>query len=201
MPVFQKGNKWRFKKGHNFGKRFKKGNIPWNKKERFKKICPICGKEFEIIFSRVKTAKFCSRKCYGLSCKGKKLTEERKTKIGLSLKGIERSENTRKRISESRLRKTGGKTSKGQRFKSLTKYKEWRNSNFCRDDWTCQKCKDRGGRLDVHHKFNFAQFPKLRISVENGITLCRSCHSLFHRLYGKKNNTPKQLMEFLKHGK
>ena len=34
MPIFQKGNKWRFKKGHKFGRRFKKGNIPWNKKKK-----------------------------------------------------------------------------------------------------------------------------------------------------------------------
>lgn len=31
----------------------------------------------------------------------------------------------------------------------------------------------------------------------NGITLCKNCHKLFHKTYGIKNNTRKQLLKFL----
>lgn len=60
-----------FKIGHSFGKRFQKGQIPWNKKGLIIKRCVICEKEFRIKFYRKNTARFCSRKCHGKSIKGK----------------------------------------------------------------------------------------------------------------------------------
>lgn len=41
---------------------FKKGNIPWNKKEYLKRICLVCNKVFFVKPSRYK-AKFCSSVC------------------------------------------------------------------------------------------------------------------------------------------
>jgi hypothetical protein len=66
-----------------------------------------------------------------------------------------------------------------------------------RDNWTCQKTGVRGGRLVVHHIKNFSQFPELRTSIENGITLSYSAHNQFHKIYGKVNNNNEQLQEFL----
>ena len=74
----------------------------------------------------------------------------------------------------------------------------WRESVFARDNWTCLKCKIRGGKLCSHHIQNFSQFPELRTSIENGLTFCRKCHIKLHKIYGKKNNTKKQIDEFTK---
>lgn len=41
---------------------FKKGMIPWNKKEKVTLICQFCQKEFIVPFGQ-KNAKYCSRKC------------------------------------------------------------------------------------------------------------------------------------------
>lgn len=57
-------------------------------------------------------------------------------------------------------------------------YQEWRNSVFERDDYTCQNCGKRGGRLNADHLKPFALYPKLRFKVSNGRTLCMECHNL-----------------------
>lgn len=76
-------------------------------------------------------------------------------------------------------------------------YKLWRKSCYERDNYTCQKTGVSGGRLVVHHLNNFAEFPELRTAIDNGITLSDQSHREFHKLYGRKNNTKKQIDEFV----
>ncbi len=59
-------------------------------------------------------------------------------------------------------------------------YQEWRDAVFKRDDYTCQDCNKRGGRIVAHHIKFFSLFPELGFDVDNGRTLCRSCHSKLH---------------------
>ncbi len=74
----------------------------------------------------------------------------------------------------------------------------WRNEVFKRDDYTCQCCGKRGGKLNAHHIFSFKKYIDLRLDINNGITLCKECHKRFHKKYGNKGrNTLKQLIEFL----
>ena len=73
----------------------------------------------------------------------------------------------------------------------------WRKEVFKRDNYTCQKCKQRGGELNAHHIFNYASYVELRTDINNGITFCKECHVLFHTLFSKKNNNDIQVKEFL----
>jgi len=77
------------------------------------------------------------------------------------------------------------------------RYNEWRKNVYTKDNYICQKCSQRGGKINAHHIENYSSNKKLRLKISNGITLCRKCHSEFHNKYGKKKNNRYQLQEFL----
>lgn len=153
--------------------------------------------------------------------KGRKVSEETRRKIGLAnsvaLKGRKLSKEhikkmmnrkasieTKKKLSE--LRKgekhhnwQGGITPINAKIRNSFEVKLWKKVCLERDDFTCQKTGERGGDLVVHHINNFADFPELRTTISNGITLSEKAHREFHKKYGKRNNTKGQLEEFLKH--
>lgn len=49
-------------------------------------------------------------------------------------------------------------------------------SDFMRDDYTCQKCQVRGGKLNADHIKPWALYPELRYAIDNGRTPCLNCH-------------------------
>lgn len=94
----------------------------------------------------------------------------------------------------------GGTSEPRLRIKQSEKYKQWRQAIFIRDNFTCQKCFKKGGKLEAHHIKRFAVF--LQEIKENlplidlyeaamiysplweliiGITLCKECHHKEHR--------------------
>lgn len=60
--------------------------------------------------------------------------------------------------------------------RSRTELREWRKAVFLRDDYTCQVCGNRGGKLNAHHIKSYVLYPDLREDVGNGRTLCEPCH-------------------------
>lgn len=59
-------------------------------------------------------------------------------------------------------------------------YKCFRKRVLERDGYTCRHCgstKD----LHVHHILPYAYYPEERINIDNGITLCKTCHYKEHR--------------------
>ena len=69
-----------------------------------------------------------------------------------------------------------GLTKMNERIRKSKIYKDWRNIIFKRDDHTCVLCGSRGGILNVDHIKPFAKYPELRLSIDNGRTLCDKCH-------------------------
>ena len=67
-------------------------------------------------------------------------------------------------------------------IRNSKEYSCWRKQVFERDEYTCQICGKRGGKLNAHHKVRFADCPEKRLDIDNGITLCESCHKQVHHL-------------------
>lgn len=64
-------------------------------------------------------------------------------------------------------------------------YYRWRDKVKERDKKTCQVCGEKRRRqLTVHHLKDYSNHPKYRLSVKNGITLCKKCHKKFHKWMG-----------------
>jgi hypothetical protein len=130
---------------------------------------------------------------------GKKLSDETKILIGIASTGRKHSKETLIKISGINAHRwKGGITSENVAIRQSIELKLWRESVFARDNWTCQKYGLRGCKLCAHHIKNFAEYPELRTSIENGITFSDKAHREFHKKYGRKNNTLEQLIEFLK---
>ena len=106
----------------------------------------------------------------------------------------------------------GGITPLRVLIRNLIEYKNWRKEVFKRDDFTCQECGQRGGKLEAHHKKSFSkllseflkeydQFSpiedketlvRLAIkykdfwNIDNGQTFCKDCHKLTDNYKNKK---------------
>lgn len=81
--------------------------------------------------------------------------------------------------------------------RNRTKSKEWRKAVYERDNYTCVVCGHHGGSLNAHHLEAYDKNESMRFDVDNGVTLCPSCHIKFHQIYGFGGNTKKQFLEWL----
>lgn len=75
----------------------------------------------------------------------------------------------------------GGVSPINTRIRQSLEYRQWRESVFKRDNYTCQECSAHTGnghrvRLHADHIKPFAHFPELRFELTNGRTLCKQCH-------------------------
>lgn len=69
--------------------------------------------------------------------------------------------------------------------RKTSEYRNWRKSVFERDNYTCQICGNRGGKLNAHHIERYRNCIERRTDISNGITLCYSCHKKVHHMEGK----------------
>lgn len=184
---------------------FQKGHIPWNKnKKRSQGVKARISKRVKALWQNPKYREHMREVHRGKtsSMKGKHHSKETKDRISKRLIGRRLLKTTRKKIGEAEKRERhwnwkGGITSTNIKIRNSLKSKKWKNNIFVRDNWTCQKCKKKGVELEAHHILRFSQFPKLKFDINNGVTLCKSCHGKFHKIYGRKNNKRKELKDFL----
>jgi len=151
-------------KEKGFGK-WMKGRTPWNKGKKGVQKGHWKGKKMPLDL-RLKLSE---------AQKGKKkapFSEEHRRNIGLSKKG-----------SKSPFWR-GGVAIENKRIRASIDFRLWREAVFARDNWTCQECEIRGGELHPHHIKAFSLFPELRFAIDNGVTLCASCHRKTNN-YGK----------------
>lgn len=70
----------------------------------------------------------------------------------------------------------GGVCGKDRRERNSAAASHWRAEVMKRDDYTCQICNKRGGRLSADHILPWSMYPELRYELRNGRTLCWPCH-------------------------
>jgi len=132
---------------------------------------------------------------------GRTLSEEIKEKISKALKdrySVEKHHNIGKWGKDNPNWNSNLTNEDRQHTRTYPEYKDWRDSIFERDSYTCQVCNNRrGGNLAAHHIESYNSNKELRTTLSNGITLCKKCHMNFHHQYGYGDNTKKQFKEFL----
>lgn len=83
-----------------------------------------------------------------------------------------------------------------EKGRNIEGYSKFIKTILKRDNYTCQCC-GRNIELEVHHLYSYSKHKELATDINNGITLCRKCHKIFHYKYGQGENTKKQFEEFL----
>ena len=148
-----------------------------------------------------------SRKKLSDSIKGRKMpprTEEWKRKMSIAQKGKPKplvSERLKGNIPWNKGKKCpqlsgqkchlwkGGISLKNRterrNIMSSLEYKLWRKSVFERDNFTCVFCGQVSGDIEADHIKSFSSHPELRFAIDNGRTLCHSCHKKTDN-YGNK---------------
>lgn len=161
---------------------------------RINKICIQCGSAYSVRKSRG-NSKFCSIRCNGDSRKGmvnKALQIGRSKVVGEAhpLYGKKLPEWWRKKISDNHADVKGEKSPswKGginppnDTFRKSKEYKKWRTSVLERDKYTCVECGDNDSKVIADHIKTFCLHPELALSIDNGQTLCKRCHSVKNML-------------------
>lgn len=128
------------------------------------------------------------------------LTEEAKKKIGVALTGRTTwAKGKHWKIPQDFERKSrattgnknpawkGGVTPEHQRIRNSREHSDWSKNVIRRDNFTCSMCNIRGGSLIAHHIKSFSDYPDLRFIMDNGVTLCKSCHRKLHQLERDRN--------------
>ena len=152
-------------------------------KESFRKIekfCP-CGKKLKLNNNRdIKRKNYCSQKCMGYYI-GKKRFKEF-YQLFARKSNCEKTNKKKSHKGKNHPKWIKDRTKlKSKRMSTSPEVKTWRLSVFARDNFTCVICNKVGGKLNAHHILSWENYPNRRFDINNGITMCYSCHKEFHR--------------------
>lgn len=65
-----------------------------------------------------------------------------------------------------------------------------------RDKYYCDICKNNDDKMTVHHLDGWSWSIVGRFDPTNCVSLCRYCHTLFHKIYSQIDNTRFQFLDF-----
>ncbi len=96
----------------------------------------------------------------------------------------------------------GGITPFNKELRNFIKFIGWSRKVLKRDSYTCERCKNRGGKLVAHHiislsyirdYFNIntikeAEKYDILYDTSNGVTLCENCHNMYHKKHRNRRN-------------
>jgi 5-methylcytosine-specific restriction endonuclease McrA len=121
-------------------------------------------------------------KCYRIGSRGKPATArqmeilKRGRLVVHSNKGSHWNGESRKKVSgKNSHRWEGGKTTEHAKIRNSFEMRVWKRQILERDDFTCQVCHTRGGKLRADHIKPFSLYPELRLDLNNGRTICLEC--------------------------
>ena len=107
---------------------------------------------------------------------GRIYSAEERTKLGRLISRATKGKPHPNQSGEKHPQWRGGVTPINEKIRRSLPYKAWRTTIFQRDDYTCQDCSKRGGKLHADHIKPFCNYPELRFEISNGRTLCDACH-------------------------
>lgn len=190
------------------GKRMKAMGIPIrSQKETPRKkrgqynMCPQCEIKFYVYQSTKDTRRYCSKICQDKATpKFSAIVQCEACNVGVkrTLKELKRVNSKQYfcsvecgRIGHSAYWQgisvkdwDGYKTNDNDRVRATIEYNEWRTAVFKRDNYTCVECSSsKSGTLNAHHIHPRRDYPELIFDINNGVTLCKSCHE---ETYGKE---------------
>lgn len=84
-----------------------------------------------------------------------------------------------------------------ERGRKYPEYYDFLRTVMKRDKYTCQICAAHGDTINVHHLNSYDWDKENRTNPDNGITLCKTCHTDFHKKYGYGKNTREQFIDYL----
>jgi len=94
--------------------------------------------------------------------------------------GVSRSRSKASRSGDKAWNWKGGVVKRSKHVDNAD-YRNWRFSVFERDGFECKRCGCVGGKLNAHHILKWSKYTTKRYDIDNGITLCESCHKQLHR--------------------
>ena len=138
------------------------------------KHCKECGIQLQLNNSRdIDRKNYCNQ-----SCKGKQIGKLRN--MSLLWDKINTPEVNAKKAHKGVDHPKWIKDRTKVKSRARPEMTSWKNFVFNRDKFTCNHCQKVGGKLHAHHKAPYSLFPELRWELNNGMTLCESCHKKLH---------------------
>ena len=152
------------------------------------KNCLQCNKQFYVQLNVIKKGKgkYCSKFCYFQqrklvyykNCIICKLSFKKSSKEGVNYWQTKKYCSRRcygKAILKENHPRWNPLSDENFHIRTSKKNRIWAKEVKRRDEYICQICGEKGGKLRSHHIKTFLDYPELRLDINNGITICVGC--------------------------